>query len=89
MQTVVKDVMSEKKVVGQVEVQVFDNIDEACEILSEDKVLAYVNRAHAISIMDGKRRESTGSGSTGIRALMSKVKDNPELLAKIKELLGE
>lgn len=90
MQKVSKDVMSEKVVVAQVEVPVYDNIDEAIDNLTEEKVLSYVNRAHAIALMDAARREATGTGGgTGIRALMAKLKDNPELLAQVKGLVGE
>ena len=90
MQTVTKDVMSEKVVVGQVEVPVFDNIDEAIDSLTEDRCLSYINRSHSIALMDARRREATGTGGgTGVRAMMSKLKDNPDLLAQVKALLGE
>ena len=90
MQTVPKDVKSGGNVIGQVSVPVFDNLDEAEESLGEDKILAYINRQHTVSLMDAKRQEVTGTGGgTGIRAAMKKAKDDPELMAKILALVGE
>lgn len=88
MQNVIKDVTSEGKVVAQVEVVVFDNIDEALESLSEEICLKYINRSHCVTLMDNKRREAAGGGATGARAIMAKLKDDPAKLAQIKELLG-
>ena len=87
--TTLKDVRTKGEVIGQVSVTTFDSLDEAEEELGEETVLGYVNRQIVISALDNKRRELTGGASTGIRALMKKVKDDPALLARIKELVGE
>jgi len=88
-QSVVKDVKTKGAVIGQVSVTTFDTLDEAEEELGEEQVLGYVNRGIVIAALDNKRRELTGGATTGIRAIMKKVKDDPDLLARIKELVGE
>lgn len=88
-QVQVKDVRSGGKVIGQCSVTLFDTLDEAEDALKEEGILAYVNRGVTIETMDAKRRELTGSGSSGIRDMMKKVKENPELFAQLKALLGE
>lgn len=87
MQTVQKDVKSGKEVVAQVAVPVFDNLDECEETLGADKCVSLINRGHSVALMDDARRDATGGGGTGIRALMAKVKEDPELLAKIKAMV--
>ena len=88
-QEVVKDVRTGGKVIGQCTVTVFDNMDEAEETLGGEEILSMVNRQRTIELMDARRRELTGGAPTGIRAIMAKAKTDPELLAKIKELVGE
>lgn len=88
MQTVVKDVTSEGKVVTQATVPVYDNIDEAIDSLTEETCLKYINRSHTIVLMDNARREAIGGSATGARAILSKLKDDPAKLAQVKELLG-
>ena len=89
-QTVVKDVKSKGAVLGQTSITLFDTLDEAEEEIGEKDILMYVNRCITIDALDSKRRELTGgSGGTGIRDIMKKVKDNPDLLAQIKALIGE
>ena len=80
---VTKDVKSKGEVVGQVEIEVFDNVDEAIDALGDEKCVALINKGHSIEKQDGVRREATGSTSTGIRELMKRVKENPELMAEL------
>ena len=87
-QKVIKDVKSEGKVIGQVEVEVFDNLDEAEEGLGEEKCIAYINRQHSINLQDDTRRSLTGSTSTGIRDLVKALKADPEAFAQLKEKYG-
>ena len=70
---VMKDVKKGKEIVGQVEVPVFDNLDEAEEELGEQKCVEYVNRALSIELMDSKRREAAGGGFSGTRGSMPMV----------------
>lgn len=86
-QTVTKDVRAKGEVIGQVEITTFDNIDEAIDGLGEDKCVDLINRQNTIAVMDAKRREVTGTGSSGMRDLMKALKENPELAAKIAEEL--
>lgn len=88
MNTVIKDVVSDGKIVGQAEVVTFENIDEALSSLSEEICLKYINRSHTVVLMDNARRVATGGGATGVRAIMASVKNDPEKLAKVKALLG-
>ena len=87
-QRTMKDVRSAGKVVGQVEVTTYDNLDEAQEVLGEEACVAYINKGVTIEVMDGKRREITGTGSTGVRDLMKRIKE-AGLLDEVKKLLGE
>jgi hypothetical protein len=88
-QVVSKEIRSKGEVLGDINVTLFDDIDEAVEELTEETVLKFVNKQVTINAMDAERKRLTGSSSTGIRALMSKAKDNPELLEKIKALVSE
>ena len=88
-QTGIRDVRTKGAVIGQVSVTTFDSLDEAEEELTDEVCLGYINRGLVIAALDNKRRELTGGASTGIRAIMKKVKDDPDLLARIKELVGE
>jgi len=87
-QSTTKDIRSGGKVVGQVEVVTFDNLDEAQEVLGEAECLAHINSSVTIETMDKKRREITGTGSTGVRDLMKRIKE-AGLLDEVKKLLGE
>ncbi len=87
-QKVIKDVKSKGETIAQVEVEIFDTLDECEETLGEETIVNYVNRIRTIEAMDAKRREVQGGGGTGVRAIMSKLKDDPDTLAKVKELLG-
>ena len=87
-QTVTKDVKAQGKVVGQVEIEVFDNLDEASDALGDEKCTALINKSHAIAEMDAVRREATGSTSTGIRALMAALKEDPDAMQALKEKYG-
>lgn len=88
-QTVTKDVRTKGNVIGQVQVVLYDTLDEMEEQLGDQKILTYVNRSLVIDALDAKRRELTGGASTGVRALMSKLKEDPDLMAKVRELVGE
>lgn len=88
-QTVSKDVKHQGNVVATINIELFDNLDEAEGAIGEDKIIEYVNRQRTIELMDNARREATGGGGTGIRALMAKLKDNPELLEQVKALAGQ
>lgn len=85
----VKDVRSGGKIIGQTTVTTYDDLDEMSESIGEERILALCNRQLTIDALDTKRRELTGTGGTGIRALSKKAKENPELEAKIKALLAE
>ena len=87
-QKAIKDVKSEGKVIGQVEVEVFDNLDEAEEGLGEEKCIAYINRQHTINLMDETRRSISGSSSSGIRDLMKALKADPEAFDQLKAKYG-
>lgn len=88
MSKVIKDVKTEGKVIGQVEVEVYENLDEAEEGLGEEKCIAYINRQHAINLMDETRRTLTGSTSTGARDLLKALKSDPEVFAQLKAKYG-
>lgn len=85
---VTKDVKSKGEVVGQVEIDVFDNYDEAEALLGEEKCVALINKGHSIEKQDEVRRQHTGTTSTGIRDLMGKLKENPEALAELMAKFG-
>lgn len=87
-QKVIKDVKSKGETIAQVEVEIYDTLDEAEEALGEETVVGYVNRIRTIEAMDAKRREVQGGGGLGLRGITSKLKDDPDMLAKVKELLG-
>lgn len=88
-QRIVKDVKSKGEILGQVEVTLFDDLDEAEAEIGEKDMLVYINRCITIDALDAKRRELTGGASTGIRSIMKKVKEDPDLLEKIKALVGD
>jgi len=88
-QTVIKDVRSKGEVIGQVSVTLYDTMDEIEGAIEEKSIVAYINRCLTIDALDTERRKLTGGASTGIRAIMQKVKDNPDLLAQIQALVGE
>ena len=88
-QTVIKDVRSKGEIVGQVSVVLYDTMDEIEGAIEEKDIVAYINRCITIDSLDAERRKITGGASTGIRAIMAKVKDNPELFAQIRALIGE
>ena len=88
-QTVIKDVRSKGEVIGQVSVTLYDTMDEIEGAIEEKSIVAYINRCLTIDALDTEPRKLTGGASTGIRAIMQKVKDNPDLLAQIQALVGE
>lgn len=87
-QTVVKDVKSKGQVVGQVEVELFDNLDEAEESLGEEECVRLINKIRTIEIMDDARRKAIGGSGTGVRALMKALKERPEVIEELMERLG-
>lgn len=88
METVKKQVKSGGKTVAEIDVEVFDNLEEIEGFFEEDKIVDMINRTHAVNAMDAARREATGGGSTGIRELMKKLKDHPDIMAELRTKMG-
>lgn len=89
-QKVTKDVKSKGTVIAQVDIEVFDNLDEAQEALGDEECTSLINRQRSIELMDAKRREVAGpAGGLGLRAIAAKLRENPDLLEKVKGILGE
>lgn len=89
-QKVTKQVKSKGAVIAEIEIEVYDNLDEAQETLGDTECVALINRQRSIEMMDAKRRDVAGpSGGLGLRAIAAKLRENPELLEKVKSILGE
>jgi hypothetical protein len=63
-----------REVLATLEVEQYDSIKEAKDSLGEEKALNIINQRLIIVAQDNKRRELTGGGGTGTRALMAALK---------------
>ena len=63
-----------KEVLATLEVEQYDSLKEVKEVLGEEKALNIINQRLVIVAQDNKRRELTGGGGTGTRALMAALK---------------
>lgn len=63
-----------REVLATLEVEQYDTVKEAATSLGEEKLLNIVNQRLVIVAQDNKRRELTGGGGTGSRALMAALK---------------
>ena len=77
-----------KEVLATLEVEQYDSIKEAKEVLGEEKALNIINQRLVIVAQDNKRRELTGGGGTGSRALMAALKAKGISIEDVAKKLG-
>ncbi len=76
------------EILASLEVDQYDTLKEAKEALGEEKALNIINQRLVIVAQDNKRRELTGGGGTGARALMAALKEKGISAADVAEKLG-
>ena len=90
---ITKEIKSGGKLLGTLDVEVFDTIDEAEDTLGEDECVKLINRGHAVKLMDNERRKLSGGGvkeyRDALRTLKEKAKDDPSVLEKLQAMAGE
>ena len=86
MKTIEKPVKSDKAVIGNVKIPVFESLKEAIASLKEDVVLALTNRQNASDIMNTYRAGKTKSASP-VAQLNRLAKSNPDLQKAIEALV--
>ena len=88
-----RQVKAEGKVIGEVEVFIYESFSEADSHLGKDEggksiALKLLNRQAIIRVMDDFRN-SLETGGLTMKAIKAKVAADPALIAKIKALIGE
>jgi hypothetical protein len=83
-----KDVKSGGKVIGKVEIPVYETLKEAIDALTEKDVLSLVNRQNASDITNTYRAAKTATASP-IAQLGRLAKKTPELNKAIESLLAK
>lgn len=90
MQTVIKDVMSKGKVVGQVTIDLYDNVDELLENEKADVVVSMFNKANTIAIQAAERQKHTGkTGKQKRRSIAYNLLTEEEALTVAKGSLED
>lgn len=82
------DVKTKGKVIGQVEVQQFDSVEEAVKTLGAERVKSLINQQHRSNTMNEFRAAQTRDVSP-VSKLAKLAKGNPELEKQIKGLLAK
>ncbi len=77
-----------REVLATLEVEQYDTVKEAKEVLGEEKLLNIVNQRLVIVAQDNKRRELTGGAATGSRALLAAIKAKGMDIGDIAAKLG-
>lgn len=77
-----------REVLATLEVEQYESIKEAKDSLGEEKALNIINQRLIIVAQDNKRRELTGGGGTGTRALMAALKAQDISADMVAEKLG-
>ena len=77
-----------REVLATLEVEQYDSIKEAKDSLGEEKALGIINQRLVIVAQDNKRRELTGGGGTGARALMAALKSKGISAEDVAKKLG-
>lgn len=77
-------------VLGEVEVKIYEGVDEAVKAETADKVLKLFNRQNVIQVMDNFRNLKLGKNvvDPDLKAIYEKAKGDEVLMAKIKALLA-
>lgn len=88
MKRVSKDVKSKGKVLCQVDVPVYETLEEAVKASSKDDVLAAYNKTVSDAITNTKRSDMTRETSP-IAKLAKLAKSDPKVAAKIEKILAE
>lgn len=81
-----KEVKSQQKVIGKVEIPVYESIKEATDALKPEKALSLINRQNASDIMNEFRAAQTRTSSPAAQ-LTRMAKSNPELEKVIEQLV--
>lgn len=81
------DVNSKGKLLGTIEVDVYESLDEAANAIGEDTALAYINRQVRANATNAYRTAQTRERSPVAR-LMAAAKADPSIKEKIDELLA-
>ena len=77
-----------REVLATLEVEQYDSIKEVKEVLGEEKALNIINQRLVIVAQDNKRRELTGGGGTGSRALIAALKAKNISIEDVAAKLG-
>lgn len=86
MKYIEKPVKSDKAVIGNVKIPVFESLKEAVAALKEEVVLGLTNRQNASDIMNTYRAGKTASTSS-VTQLNRLAKSNPALQKTIDDLV--
>jgi len=86
MKKITKEVKSKGEVLGTVEIEVFESLEEAGKFFGPEKAVALINSQHASNKMNEFRASKTRPRSA-IAQLARLAKQNPELEAKIEALI--
>lgn len=77
-----------REVLATLEVEQYGTIAEAAKVLGEEKALNIINQRLVIVAQDNKRRELTGGGGTGARALAAAIKGAGLSAEEVAKKLG-
>jgi len=88
MKTNKVEVKSKGKVIGEVQVQEFDSVQEATKTLTEEKVLSLINRQHKSDTTNEYRASLTRERSPQAQ-LAAMAKTNPTVAKEIENLLAK
>lgn len=87
METCTLIVKSQGDEVARIEYEAPENLAEALEVDGEQIIFALYSKARKTNAMNAARAEATGTGGTGIRALMAALKERPDVLERLRKEL--